>query len=120
MERPCGGEGGRRLTNNDGYTNLYVAIFEKAVKDDLRNEPKRLEDEIDEAISGMYCEAENRAEIREKAATLIKARKKDLKKAIRQRVYNETLSWPLRADDTEYKRVFERIKREILHEARTS
>lgn len=99
------------LRNN--YLSLYEAIFAQAVEDDLKNEPKRLLEEISEEVE--MIRENGLGEIFE-VKEAIENHKAELKNAIRQRVYDETFSWPKRADDSAYKKRYNEIKQSIIEQ----
>ena len=98
---------GEPLKSN--WINLYADIFKKAVLDDIRVEPKRLQKEVFNEIINMGTFIPEKAIKKEYLV-----HKADHEQAIKMRVYNESLTWPKRADDVEYRRQYIKIKNKII------
>jgi hypothetical protein len=108
-------------TNQDnGYENLFVAIFEQALSDDLHGMGKGKNNEYvygkNSEFQKLFDEVKYEVDGRTKDELIHKEilkRKGILETAIKQRVYNESQNWPKR-EDKRYKRIYEAMKKGII------
>ena len=95
----------------DGYDNLYIEIFKKALNDDLNAEPYKMKCEIIEVLTNI---SDNYISL--KVDKIINKYKKELESAIREKIYNETLCWPKSRKDYVYIKKYKDIKNKIIKE----
>lgn len=119
---------------DEGYKNLFLAIWKLAVEDEKRKESRRLFYDITERVfpelllhdrcrrdTYIKCISKVRSKARfKKVFREIRAGQERLEGPIKERVYRETLKWPNndKWKDKEYEASYRLILDEILEEVK--